>query len=98
MRSLLKRLRHNMMDSRALAKSLYEGKRFYVINSDGSLDERTDIYYAVDRTNVQEKFRRLLRGGGYRSKYKFLQVVNGTPVQAFEANEIVVVKNGKQVA
>ena len=74
------------MSSKEKAQKLYEGKRFYVLNPDGTVDgPREDIYYCVPTTKVGNK------------KYKYVQVIGGQPKQAFTKEEILVLKNGKQV-
>lgn len=88
------------MTEREKAQKLYAGKTFYVKNPDGTLDgPRDDIYY-VNRnyTNyVTELFSKIKRfaSKGKEKEYRFLQVINGTPVQAFTEDEIVVVQHGK---
>jgi hypothetical protein len=64
------------------AKALYKDKTFYVKNPDGSLDgPREDIYYVYRKT-----------GDPITNNYMFLQVINGTPKQAFREDEILVVR------
>lgn len=77
--------------SKEEAKALYEGKTFYIKNPDGSLDgPREDLYYCVPSSDK--------KGDPKTEKYKFVQVIDGKPRQAFLEGEIVVMKNGKQVA
>ena len=68
---------------------LYKGKKFYVMNPDGTIDgPREDIFYVSVHGKKTAEYK----------NYRFVQVINGIPVQAFTKKEILVLKNGKQVA
>lgn len=70
--------------SREEARKMYEGKFFYEVIKTGKEGlvllngPRDDIYYAAPVETEKE------------SEYKFLQVIDGRPVQAFKENEILV--------
>lgn len=67
------------------AQDLYKGKTFYIKRPDGTLDgPREDIHYTVPVSFDSDH------------KYKFLQIVDGTPIQAFTEDEIVVRIGEKQ--
>ena len=85
---------------KAAAKKLYAGKTFYVKNPDGTLDgPRDDIYYAVRYyKNLGERIKALYHFVTGVKPYKFVQVINGIPRQAFTEDDIVVkveVQDGK---
>lgn len=88
------------MTEKEKAKKLYEGKTFYIINPDSTLSgPRDDIYYVARRypffKNRVEALFGMISG---KKPFSFVQVINGQPYQVFTKDEIVVVKNGKQVA
>lgn len=69
-------------------RKVYEGKTFYAKNPDGTVDGPLDnIFYMEDISSLWTKF---LNFVNRVPAYKFVQVVNGTPVRAFYENEIIV--------
>lgn len=80
-----------------MANKLYEGKLFYVIENDNTISGPYDnIRYVNAKKSAVKKITELF---GKRDRdYAFIQVIDGKPVVGFTADEIVVVKNGKQVA
>lgn len=73
--------------NREEAKKLYEGKFFYeVVKHDDRIElfgPKDDIYYVNPIANS--------KGEMSDSTYKFVQVVDGKPVQAFTEEEILVI-------
>jgi hypothetical protein len=68
---------------------LYQGKLFYLLNPDGTIDgPRNDIYY------VSASGKKTIPTRGY----KFAQVINGLVKQVFTNKDVLVLKNGKQVS
>ena len=82
---------------KAEARKLYAGKKFYIKKSDGTLEgPREDIYYTVRCfSGIKDRIKFLYHKLTGVKMFKFVQVVNGTPVQAFTEDEIVVKQDGK---
>lgn len=80
-------------DYKGEARKLYAGKKFYIKNFDGTVDgPREDIYYVNDRSSLWTKFWNFIQRN---PQYKFIQVINGTPKQAFYEDQILVTQDGK---
>jgi hypothetical protein len=72
---------------------LYDNKKFFIKKHDGTLDgPREDIYYANIRANIFQKIMNFIQRN---PTYKFIQVIDGKPIQAFYADEIMVVTDGE---